>query len=532
MNCVRGLAAQSNGRPVKPAQGEPHPAARLAVAFALVLFVFPLAAQQNAPEPTPPQSVPKTAQQPAPQSAPPAAPQTPAPEPQSPAATQQHPGAGTQLQTGTSSGIDADTRLQNLLADHQYLRVAEQLDRLPPDQAQFYRGILANRSNELKQSIDLLDPLIDEVTASGNTAHEKLLREALAEDYLRLGDWAKAAEAYQTLDARLHAKLSPDEQDEIEMPLKMLPLAKDNPPTIIEACDPFTQQVTTDPLGLIDVPVFVDARSRSWMLDPTAPFNLIARSTAKGAGLKVSDETATIHTLTGRPIQVHVTVIPRFTIGGRLTLRNMTAFVFNDADYRFPRSGYQVEGVLGYPALAAIGSLTVTFDNTIQIRPAKQIAPAEKDDLLITGAPFFLDGDQVIVALGRAQNSTADASAPQTASADPNDDRMFAVDAGGQQTYLTSRYFDEHAAEFNSQKMELFSIAGQQSVPQPAYFADNVPLAVGNTIADLRGIRVLTRPLGTAALDDVYGVLGIDALDQFKSYTFDYRTMRFSVTVE
>jgi hypothetical protein len=523
---------------VKPAHGEPLPAASLILAVALVLFVSPLAAQQNPPEPAPPQFAFQAAPEPAPpQSAPQAASQPPAQETPSPAVAQQ-PGAGTQLQTGTSSGLNTDMRLENLLADHQYLRVAAQLDRLPPDQAQFYRGILANHSNDLRQSVDLLTPLIDQVAASGNTAHEKLLREALAEDYLRLGDWAKAAQAYQTLDTRLHMKLSSDEQDEIEMPLKMLPLAKDNPPTTVEPCDPFTLQVSEDPLGLIDVPVFVDARSRSWMLDPTAPFNLIARSTAKEAGLKVSDETATIHTLTGRPIQVHVTVIPRFTIGGRLTLRNMTAFVFDDADFRFPRSGYQVEGVLGYPALAAIGSLTVTFDNTIQIRPAQQIAPASKDDLLITGAPFFLDGDQAIVALGRAQNSATDPSttapsASQAApSAGPNDDRMFAVDAGGQQTYLTSRYFDEHAAEFNSQTMELFSFPGQQSAPQPAYVAEDVPLAVGNTIVDLHDMRVLTQPLGSAALDDVYGVLGIDALDQFKSYTFDYRTMRFSVTGE
>ena len=55
-----------------------------------------------------------------------------------------------------------------------------------------------------------------------------------------------------------------------------------------------------------------------------------------------------------------------------------------------------------------------------------------------------------------------------------------------------------------------------------------MPLVVGNTEIDLHYIRVLTQPLGSAALDDVYGVLGIDALDQFTSYTFDYRTMRFS----
>ncbi len=113
-----------------------------------------------------------------------------------------------------------------------------------------------------------------------------------------------------------------------------------------------------------------------------------------------------------------------------------------------------------------------------------------------------------------------------------NDDRMFAIDAGGQQTYLTSRWFDEHAAEFNGRKMELFSFPGMDSGPLPAYVAESVPLVVGDTSIDLHYIPVLTQPLGSAARDDVYGVLGIDALDQLKSYTFDYRTMRFSARGE
>ncbi len=504
----------------------PNRSLALVCAFALVLLVFPLAAQQ--------------AVQPAPQTttqSPPAATQpSPAPSTQpSPSETQQ-PGTGTQLQTGTSSGLTLDARIENLLADHQYDRVAAQLDRLPPQDAQLYRGVLANRANDLKKSIELLEPLVDAVTASGDTTHEKLLRTALAADYLRLGNWAKAATAYETLDTRLHSKLSADEQDEIEMPLKMLPLARNNPPATIDPCDPFTLQVTTDPIGLVDIPVFVDARSRDWMLDPTLPFNLIARSTAREVGLKVSEETATIHTLTGKPIQVHVTVVPRFTIGGRLTVHNMTAFVYNDADYFFPRSGYNVEGVLGYPALAAIGSLTITSDDTIQVRPAQQIGTPDKDDLLTGGAPFYLDGDQVIVAFKRAQPSS-DAAAPPDAAglgaqADLSDERMYAIDAGGQQTYVTSRYFDEHAAEFNGLKVDLYAPPGQASGSQPSYIAVTVPLRLGNATIEFHYIRVLTEPLGSSALDDVYGILGVDALGQLKSYTFDYRTMRFSAKSE
>jgi len=513
------------------------PMRMVALAFAFAMTISPCVAQQSLEKPAP-----KVMQQDVPPSVAPnspgsgqAAPTSPATESASPATAQQ-PGGGAELHTGTTSGLDTEARLQNLLADHEYLRVEAQLDQLPPEQAQFYRGILANRSNQLEQSVQLLDPLIDKVTASGDTVHEKLLRMTLAEDYLRLGDWTKAAQAYQALDERLRAKLSAAEQDEIEMPLKMLPLAKDDPPVTVDPCEPFRLQVSNDPLGLIDVPVFIDARSHSWMLDPTAPFNLISRSIAQDVGLTISQKSVTIRTLTGRPIEVHSTVIPRFTIGGRLTLHNVTAFVFNDADYAFPDSGYRVEGVLGYSALAAMGRITVS-DNTIQVDPAKEMdSPADQDRLTV-GARFYLDGDEIIVALGRNQDRAADSSAQEVPAGSPadsngNDTRMFAVDAGGQQTYLTSRWFDEHAAEFNGQKMQPFSFPGMDSAPQSAYVAETVPLAVGDKTIDLHYIPVLTQPLGSAARDDVYGVIGIDALDQLKSYTFDYRTMRFSARTE
>ena len=364
-----------------------------------------------------------------------------------------------QVHTGTTSGLDSESRLEALLNDHQFFRIEAQLGQMPPEQAQFYRGILANRDNAPQASIQLLAPLVDKVSASGNIAQEKLLRKALAEDYLRTGDMAKAAKAYQMLEDRMQGHLSAEEQDEIEMPLKLAPLAAGNPPMTVDPYEPFMLQITRNPLGLTELPVYVDARPHSWMMDPTAPFNMIARSLAKEAGLKVSDESATIHTLTGRPMQVHMTVIPRFTIGGRITFRNMTAFVFEDADYAFPKSNYQVEGVLGYAALSALGSLTITADATIEVRPFKPPLAAEKQDPPTPGASFFLDGDRMIVALGA-----------------PGQERMFQVDASGQQTYLTSRYYDEHAEDLNGQKLQLFSIPGAHNKsPQPAVVRNDSP---------------------------------------------------------
>ena len=194
----------------------------------------------------------------------------------------------------------------------------------------------------------------------------------------------------------------------------------------------------------------------------------------------------------------------------------MTAFVFEDADYAFPKSHYQVEGELGYAALSALGSLTITGDATIEVRPFKPMLATEKEDPPMPGARFFLDGDQMIVALGLK-----------------GQERMFVVDASGQQTYLTSRYYDEHTEDFNGMKMALFSIPGAENKPpQPAFLAETIPLTIGPAEVQAHYIQVITQPIGLEALDDVYGVLGMDFLDQLKSYTFDYREMRFGVRTQ
>jgi len=442
----------------------------------------------------------------------------------------QEPGNGTQVRTGVTSGYDVDARLANLLAEHQYARVEGEVNKLPSQQAQLYRGILANRNNEVQKSIQLLEPVADEIEQGGRVIPIKLLRKTLGEDYLREGDIAKSAAEYEALLKRVGDKLTTDELDEIELSSKLLPLAKNNPAMTADACDPFEMRVERNALGLIDVPVYVDGHPHSWLLDPTAQLNLISRSVARNAGLKVSPDAVTIHTLRGKPMQVRATLIPRFTIGGSLTLHNVTAFVFEDNDYVFPLSGYHVQGVLGYAALAAISSMTITDNNTVFVRPSKQNGPENPNEHGKDGARFYLDGEQMIIALGAPTDASVGAF---LRAAGDTDSRMYAVDMGGQQTYLTTRYFDEHATDFQHDKTHPFSLLGAPQIPPvPAYMAETISLTVGGVPADVHFISVLTQPLGSAVRDDVYGLLGIDALDQLREYTFDFKTMRFSIRPE
>jgi hypothetical protein len=72
----------------------------------------------------------------------------------------------------------------------------------------------------------------------------------------------------------------------------------------------------------------------------------------------------------------------------------------------------------------------------------------------------------------------------------------------------------------------------ENRAPAPAYIADSLSVLVGTTPVTFQYLQVLTQPLDAAAVDDTYGTLGMDALDELKSYTFDYRTMRFGVKTE
>ena len=151
-----------------------------------------------------------------------------------------------------------------------------------------------------------------------------------------------------------------------------------------------------------------------------------------------------------------------------------------------------------------------------------EVQPGEKGERLTTGAAFFLDGDRIVAALGNVANPN-----------NHGEERMFIVDAGGQQTCLTSRYYAEHSGDFANSKMQLLTLPGAQNRPPvPAYVAESLTLTVGATPVTFHYLQVLTQPLDAAAVDDTYGTLGMDALDELKSYTFDYRTMRFGVKNE
>ena len=111
-------------------------------------------------------------------------------------------------------------------------------------------------------------------------------------------------------------------------------------------------------------------------------------------------------------------VVPRFTIGGRLTLHNMTVFVFDDADYFFPAyADTRWKACSAIPRWRPWAAITVTDEDRSRCTPPKQIDPVERPICSPPARRFYLDGDQIIVALGRSAQTAA--AGPAAAAGDP-----------------------------------------------------------------------------------------------------------------
>jgi hypothetical protein len=143
---------------------------------------------------------------------------------------------------------------------------------------------------------------------------------------------------------------------------------------------------------------------------------------------------------------------------------------------------------------------------------------------------FYRDGHIRVIATANPERGASpmfmDGLTPVIAGNDGVATRLFTFDTGAANTILTERYLDDHRAELATERRSTVQVAAHPQ-PLPAYYAKRVMLTIGGVAVNLQKIPVLAEPLGNG-WDYYYGNLGEDVLKQFRSYTIDFRSMRFS----
>ena len=105
---------------------------------------------------------------------------------------------------------------------------------------------------------------------------------------------------------------------------------------------------------------------------------------------------------------------------------------------------------------------------------------------------------------------------------------MLILDSGAASTRFSARYTREFPYQFAGAKQTKSCISGAGGTKcAESYELPQAELKIGNAAVAIQGVPSLREDLGTDKFDSVYGNAGGTLLNSFKTYTIDFKNMRF-----
>jgi predicted aspartyl protease len=359
--------------------------------------------------------------------------------------------------------------------------------------------VLANRKNQVANSIQLIEPLVPTLTGEYSQRTAVTLC-TLADDYARSFRYGDAADTYRLL-SRLPGYQPNTSNCRAELEASRWELLRNAAPQTSSVSAPFNLQATRTPLGL-EVPVSVANVSDEWLVDTGANISAITRSVAERLGLELSTAASTAQGSSGLSVPVHTAVIPELQLG-LATVRNVAVLVFEDKDLDFSQVPYQMHGSIGLPVLQSLGAITIHSNGMIGVQEPLNSAPAVASNLYMERLTLLLE-----VSL---------AGQPE----------LLTLDTGASDTFLSSHYYQQHLAQFATVEQTDVEVEGAGgSLNIPAIMLSDVKMNVGGACASFTRLPMFTQSTGLD--DELSGNMGQSTIRHFSSYTLDFRTMTFT----
>jgi predicted aspartyl protease len=367
----------------------------------------------------------------------------------------------------------------------------------PGAEHDYFAGVMANRTGHVEDSIRLLTNALPSIRES-QPERAAVALEALADDYTKTFHYSDAARAYDDLLAHFSSYIAPKDDSSVVHVLQGAPAQT------ITWSGPVHLETGRNPIGILDAELTVNGVRERWVLDTGASMSVVSRSFAQRLGLKPQPGSAQMGSgITGIQNPIQVALLPSLQMGGA-TLRNVVVMIFDDANLKIGpgNHAYQINGIVGFPVLRALGAITFRHDGEFEADDTAQRS--------VTGARMYLKLLKPIVECGVEGKELP-----------------FSFDTGASSTDLSVRYYDQFRGESVSwKKGEDTSVEAGGAVRRKRYWQPKVNLTVGDKTVTLKRVSIFPVRMG-ASIDEFYGNLGQDFVAGFESFTLDFANMTF-----
>lgn len=270
----------------------------------------------------------------------------------------------------------------------------------------------------------------------------------------------------------------------------------------VDAYAPKAARVTRDKVGLPRSSTVINGKPQEVVLDTGANLSTVSLSTARKLRLRLLDGSASVGSASRQAVTSRIGIADHVEFAG-LSLSHVPFLVLDDEQLNMPvPGGYQIDAILGFPALRPLQRLEFTADG--YLRPSLSDAPADAHgNLRMAGSDLYVDVtlDDMPVAMQ--------------------------LDSGGARSALSSRFAAAHPALVKGMKTRKEHVAGAggSHVNDSATWT-NVRVRIGEQQTVLPAITVTLSNSGSGKDTNL---LGGDILQAFDHWTIDFQRMQFEV---
>jgi predicted aspartyl protease len=399
------------------------------------------------------------------------------------------------VSSGTATKADDDLR------DYQLRALETRVQRMPDGpERDYFGGMLAARSGRFGDAIAQINRVLPHLRESAPKRAAMAL-EAIATAYRANNQYSDAVRAYAELSDRFVNQLDHFPADDAALAR----ILTATPPQTISWDGPVRLKTSKNPIGSRVAELVVNGVRGPWILDTGANQSVVSRTFAERLGVTPLPGVASVGSgLTGRQSSLRVAVLPTMHVGGA-TLTNVVLLILDDDNLRFGSGpdAYQINAVLGYPILEALGVLTFTRDEFLAGEAAERGGQ---------GARMYMRGLTPAIECEVEGRSL-----------------LFTFDTGASSTDLSVRYYELFHAQADSWKTQIVESAGAGgSSRQGVYIQPRLLIKMGTSTITLQDVSIA--PTRTnAGLDVLFGNLGQDFVESFESVGLNFSTRTFSL---
>lgn len=224
-----------------------------------------------------------------------------------------------------------------------------------------YIGLtLENAFNRNQESQKLVNQAIKKIKDYPDSIQLKIY-EIKADNEVKLFDYKASLQTNQLILEKFAHLLTDEEKNNSKNNITLWGALRDVPKQTVTIREPFACQMIVDKVGLKNLPITVKQDTINFIFDTGANLSTVNESTAKRMNIKVFPDQIKIGSITGEKVEANIGVCPVFYLGN-IEVRDAIFIIFKDEHLAFPQIDYHINGILGYPVIAALEEIQITTD--------------------------------------------------------------------------------------------------------------------------------------------------------------------------